>query len=86
MSATLLYVPRALEADDVAIVRAHAELGAEILEADAGLAEFARAVRAHDERFDGRGYPDGLAGAVIRRSSSCTASAAVSSIPTRSMR
>ena len=40
----------------------HPEIGAEIIQRVAGLTEAARAVRHHHERWDGTGYPDGLAG------------------------
>ena len=52
------------DADDWAIMRAHSENGERIVLA-AGLDEnepIARAVRHHHERYDGGGYPDGLAG------------------------
>ena len=40
----------------------HPEIGAEIIQRVAGLKEAVRAVRHHHERWDGSGYPDGLAG------------------------
>jgi len=43
-------------------IRAHAQVGAKMLERIPSLAELAPIVRAHHERFDGAGYPDGLAG------------------------
>ena len=43
----------------------HPEIGAEIIQRVAGLKEAARAVRHHHERWDGAGYPDGLAGEAI---------------------
>lgn len=55
------------DADDWEIMRAHSEKGERIVLA-AGLDEnepIARAVRHHHERFDGAGYPDGLAGETI---------------------
>jgi HD-GYP domain-containing protein (c-di-GMP phosphodiesterase class II) len=46
-------------------MRTHAEVGEHLVRriADVGIA--AAAVRHHHERFDGGGYPDGLAGASI---------------------
>lgn len=56
-----------LSPDESALMRAHAEIGAGIV----GGAEFLRdalpCVRSHHERWDGRGYPDGLAGDDIPR-------------------
>ena len=51
--------------DEHAILRDHARVGAEIVGSTPALAEVARIVRHHHERWDGRGYPDGLAGAQI---------------------
>jgi response regulator RpfG family c-di-GMP phosphodiesterase len=50
---------------DSPLVRAHAELGAELVGRVAELAAAAGAVRHHHERYDGTGYPDGLAGDAI---------------------
>jgi len=43
-------------------MKAHASLGAKILEPLHGLASIQAMVRHHHEFFDGSGYPDGLAG------------------------
>jgi putative nucleotidyltransferase with HDIG domain len=51
-----------LDADEWAVVRCHPVWGAEALAGVAGLEEAATIVRFHHERWDGRGYPDGLAG------------------------
>jgi HD-GYP domain-containing protein (c-di-GMP phosphodiesterase class II) len=42
-------------------MRRHSEIGANILIEVEGYDEVARIVRSHHERFDGAGYPDGLA-------------------------
>jgi HD-GYP domain-containing protein (c-di-GMP phosphodiesterase class II) len=39
--------------------------GAEVFAAEPALAEIARAVRHHHERYDGSGYPEGLRGEEI---------------------
>jgi len=46
-------------------MQAHAAIGGEILGAVSGMADVAEAVRHHHERWDGSGYPDGLAGEQI---------------------
>jgi len=46
-------------------MRRHAEIGAHILSEVDDYAEVARIVRSHHERWDGAGYPDGLAGETI---------------------
>jgi response regulator RpfG family c-di-GMP phosphodiesterase len=45
---------------DSPLVRAHVELGAELVRRVAELAPAAAAVRHHHERYDGSGYPAGL--------------------------
>ncbi|MBI4537582.1 MAG: response regulator [candidate division NC10 bacterium] len=62
---TILTKPAALTEDEVALVRAHPVKGSEIVGQIAELREVATAIRHHHERFDGRGYPDGLAGHAI---------------------
>jgi putative nucleotidyltransferase with HDIG domain len=47
------------------VMRQHAAFGAEILSEIPALAPYAPIVRAHHERFDGTGYPDGLRGTEI---------------------
>ena len=44
------------------IVKQHPVLGAEILKNIKDVPKLAAVVRSHHERFDGKGYPDGLAG------------------------
>jgi putative nucleotidyltransferase with HDIG domain len=48
-----------------ALMNQHPELGAELLQSLPSLAAMAELVRAHHERWDGRGYPNGLAGEAI---------------------
>lgn len=55
-----------LAASEVTEVRRHVELGMQILDEGSALPSHARdMLRAHHERYDGSGYPDGLAGAQI---------------------
>ena len=51
-----------LSPQDWELVNRHPALGAELLEGLPGLREMAEVVRAHHERWDGEGYPDGLRG------------------------
>jgi diguanylate cyclase (GGDEF)-like protein len=61
---TLLLKPGPLTAQEYEQVKPHAALGASILAEVIG-PEQTLWVRHHHERYDGRGYPDGLAGAQI---------------------
>jgi HD-GYP domain-containing protein (c-di-GMP phosphodiesterase class II) len=54
-----------LAAEEMALVRAHPVIGAEIVAGVAFLAAALPAIRSHHERWDGTGYPDGLAGETI---------------------
>lgn len=60
----VLLKPGRLDDDEFAVMRRHSELGRDII-AGAGLEEIATWVLHLHERFDGRGYPDGIAGAQI---------------------
>ena len=69
----ILLKPGRLDADEWAIMKTHAQLGADALEhAERDVAhpvEFLQCAkliaRSHHERWDGHGYPDGLAGEAI---------------------
>jgi putative nucleotidyltransferase with HDIG domain len=61
----ILNKPGPLDEDEWKLMRRHAELGADIVSKVRGLEPVARFVRSHHERWDGRGYPDGLAGSDI---------------------
>lgn len=50
---------------EVQRMREHPTVGAIILQPIKGMEEVAKAVKAHHERFDGTGYPDGLRGTEI---------------------
>ncbi len=51
-----------LTPEEHAVLRDHARIGAQIVGSVPGLAAVAEVVRSHHERWDGSGYPDGLAG------------------------
>jgi putative two-component system response regulator len=59
---SILLKPAALTEEEQAVVRLHAERGARMLAKVPELEEAAAAVRHHHEDYDGRGYPEGLAG------------------------
>jgi HD-GYP domain-containing protein (c-di-GMP phosphodiesterase class II) len=54
-----------LAPEEMALVRDHPRIGAEIVSGVEFLAAALPAIRSHHERWDGAGYPDGLAGASI---------------------
>jgi len=58
----ILDKPGPLEDAEWEIVRTHPAIGGRIVASAQGLAHLAPAVRAVHERWDGRGYPDGLSG------------------------
>ena len=62
---TILTKPGPLEPDEWEVMRTHAEIGARIVASAPSLAHTADLIRSHHERYDGRGYPDGLAGEEI---------------------
>ena len=63
----ILQKPGKLDADEWKIMRRHSEIGAEILgENDGALLKLAAIIsRHHHEKWDGSGYPEGLAGDAI---------------------
>jgi two-component system cell cycle response regulator len=61
----ILKKPGPLDAEEWAIMRAHAEIGARIVSAAPSLAHIAELVRSHHEHYDGSGYPDRLSGELI---------------------
>jgi HD-GYP domain-containing protein (c-di-GMP phosphodiesterase class II) len=61
----ILTKPAALDAAEMAEMRRHPVAGARILEAIPALRRHAATVRHHHERYDGKGYPDTLAGELI---------------------
>lgn len=61
----VLLKPGPLDVSEQALMREHPVIGERILSGIVGLGEVARAVRCEHERWDGHGYPDGLAGEQI---------------------
>jgi len=61
----ILLKPGALSDEEFAVIKEHPAIGERILQGLPFLAEILPAVRHHHERWDGRGYPDGLVGAAI---------------------
>lgn len=61
----ILLKPGRLDAEEFEVIKCHAVRGAEIVESIPFLRPSADAVRHHHERYDGRGYPDGLEGEEI---------------------
>ncbi len=60
--ASVLDHPGRLSEEQFAIMRSHPVIGATILEPIVAFAPALPIVRSHHERWDGKGYPDGLAG------------------------
>lgn len=58
----VLLKPARLEEDEFLKMKKHPELSAEILEGFTHFKDAAKFAKHHHERYDGRGYPDGLAG------------------------
>ena len=58
----ILQKPGPLDEHERKLIEEHPVVGAKIVRSIAGLAHLAPAIRAGHERWDGRGYPDGLAG------------------------
>ncbi|WP_427366393.1 HD domain-containing phosphohydrolase [Candidatus Caldatribacterium saccharofermentans] len=58
---SILRKPGPLTPEEYELVKLHPLKGEEILKSVRGLEDVARIVRHHHERFDGLGYPDGLA-------------------------
>jgi putative two-component system response regulator len=58
----ILLKPGHLTDEETVEMRRHSEIGAAILEVHEAMSDIARVVRHHHERWDGHGYPSGLAG------------------------
>jgi len=62
---TIINKTSRLDDEEFAAIKTHAAVGADILKKIADIPELMIGARWHHERFDGRGYPDGLAGEEI---------------------
>jgi diguanylate cyclase (GGDEF)-like protein/putative nucleotidyltransferase with HDIG domain len=62
---SILLKPARLSLEEWGVMRRHADEGARIIERLGFLADAVPAIRHHHERWDGSGYPDGLAGEEI---------------------
>ena len=62
---SILMKPAQLDTDEWRLMREHADGGAMIIDRFGFLADAVPAIRHHHERYDGSGYPDGLAGEEI---------------------
>jgi response regulator RpfG family c-di-GMP phosphodiesterase len=63
----ILLKPGKLTDDEYDIIKAHSVYGEEIINRFEILSNEAKMIRHHHERYDGRGYPDGIAGNDIPR-------------------
>ena len=61
----ILCKPGPLSEEEWDVMKTHPEIGAQIVEPIRFLGEAAVVIRHHHERFDGRGYPEGLRGEEI---------------------
>lgn len=62
---SVLLKPERLSDEEFALIREHPDAGARILETIPFLDDIVNVVRYHHERWDGKGYPEGLAGEEI---------------------
>jgi putative nucleotidyltransferase with HDIG domain len=65
--AAIIDKPGVLSAEEFTIMKSHPVVGADILAPIGAYADAIPIVRQHHERWDGHGYPDGLAGERIDR-------------------
>jgi putative nucleotidyltransferase with HDIG domain len=61
----ILLKPERLDDDEFAVMKSHPRIGVKIIERVRGLRPTLPIIEAHHERFDGKGYPRGLAGEEI---------------------
>jgi diguanylate cyclase (GGDEF)-like protein/putative nucleotidyltransferase with HDIG domain len=61
----ILFKPGGLTPEEYEVIKEHVTVGADLLDDFQSLQHMATFVRYHHERYDGRGYPNGLAGEQI---------------------
>jgi HD-GYP domain-containing protein (c-di-GMP phosphodiesterase class II) len=61
----ILLKPGRLTSEELQVMQTHAVLGIEIVAGNPWLGGAEKTIRHHHERFDGKGYPDGLSGEAI---------------------
>ncbi len=66
---SILNKPGPLTDDEFDVMKRHTVIGADIIASIPGMDEVVALVRSSHERWDGRGYPDGLAGLQVPRGS-----------------
>jgi HD-GYP domain-containing protein (c-di-GMP phosphodiesterase class II) len=64
---SILNKPGPLTDDEFTVMKRHTVIGADIIASIPGMDEVVSLVRSSHERWDGRGYPDGLAGLQVPR-------------------
>jgi HD-GYP domain-containing protein (c-di-GMP phosphodiesterase class II) len=64
---SILNKPGPLTDDEFTVMKRHTVIGADIIAGVPGLEQVVSLVRSSHERWDGRGYPDGLAGTEVPR-------------------
>jgi putative two-component system response regulator len=75
ISELILNKPGKLTADEFELVKAHCEVGERILSPIVEDKEILEMVRHHHERYDGKGYPDGLSGKQMTQGATIIAAA-----------
>lgn len=61
----ILNKPSELTAEEYSVVKTHSLIGQQLLDSIKPFSQLSRIVRQHHERFDAKGYPDGLRGEQI---------------------
>lgn len=61
----ILHKPSSLTDAEYVLVKSHTEIGANLVASSQALSHLAPFIRHHHERWDGKGYPDGLANEAI---------------------
>ncbi len=64
---SIINKPARLNDEEYAIIKSHTTIGSDILRIIEEFPDLAIGARSHHERYDGKGYPDGLAGEDIPR-------------------